>query len=147
MSVAHATPARTAVQIPALNRPVAVLGAAAAAVLVNLVVWLIGAAAGGSFILVDGTKTQDVAPGGVVVMSAVPLLIGLTAAALLSYRWVGVLRVAAAVGSVLTLATIAGTVAAAFDTASTVALAIMHVMLVPVIVVSMEGLRKHLTER
>ncbi|TQM28951.1 DUF6069 family protein [Nocardia bhagyanarayanae] len=146
MSVAHATTAST-IQIPALNRPVAVLGAVAAAVLTNLVVWLIGAAAGGSFVVVDGTTTQDVAPGGVIVMSAVPLLIGLTVAALLSYRWVGVLRVAEVVGSVLALATIAGTVAAAFDTASTVALSIMHVLLVPVIVVSMEGLRKHLIER
>ncbi|WP_431957632.1 DUF6069 family protein [Nocardia lijiangensis] len=146
MSVAHVATAPT-IQIPALNRPVAVLGAVAAAVLANLVVWLIGAAAGGSFIVADGTTTQDVAPGGVVVMSAVPLLVGLTAAALLSYRWVGVLRVAEVVGSALTLVTIAATVAATFDTASTVALSVMHVVLVPVIVVSMEGLRKHLTER
>ncbi|WP_067840189.1 DUF6069 family protein [Nocardia lijiangensis] len=146
MSVAHVTTAHT-IQIPALIRPVAVLGAVAAAVLANLVVWSIGAAAGGSFIMVDGTTTQDVAPGGVIVMSAVPLLVGLTAAALLSYRWVGVLRVAEVVGSALTLVTIAATVAATFDTASTVALSVMHVVLVPVIVVSMEGLRKQLTER
>lgn len=128
-------------RIPALNRPTAVLGAAAAAVLINLVVWLIGAAAGGTF-EVDG---GSVAPGGVIIMSAVPLLIGLTVAALLSYRWVGVLRLAEVVGSVLAIATIGLTVAADFDSATTISLSIMHLVLAPVIVVALEGLRSRLT--
>ncbi|MET7767948.1 DUF6069 family protein [Nocardia sp. NPDC005366] len=144
MSIAQ--PATRVLPIPALNRPVAVFGAVLVALAVNLIIWLIGAAAGGDFVTVDGAESQDVAPGGVIVMSTVPLLIGLGAAALISYRWVSVLRVAAVVGSVLALATIALTIAADFDAASTVALSTMHVMLVPVIVVSTEGLRRRLTQ-
>lgn len=146
MTTTTATP--TAVRtLPALNRPVAVLGGVVAAVVANLIVWGIGAAAGGSFITTDGGKVMDVAPGGVIFMSAVPLLIGLTVAVLVSYLWTGVLRVAAVVGSVLSIATIALTVTSDFDTASTIALSVMHVVLVPVIVVALEGVRKGITAR
>lgn len=140
-----ANPTRALSALPALNRYTAVLGAVAAAVAVNLILWGVGAAAGGSFVTVDNGTEMDVAPGGVIVMSAVPLLIGTTVAAVVSYWWTGVLRVAAVVGSALALATIALTVAADFDTASTVALSLMHVTLVPILVVAMEGLRKQLT--
>ncbi|MBH0780581.1 DUF6069 family protein [Nocardia bovistercoris] len=139
-------PTTGSLPVPSLNRPVAVGGAVLTALVVNLVIWLIGAAAGGDFTTIDGDKTQDVAPGGVIVLSTVPLLIGLGAAALLSYRWIVVLRVAAAIGSVLALATIFGTIAADFDTASTVSLALMHVALVPILIISTEGLRKYLTQ-
>ncbi|MFD5176350.1 DUF6069 family protein [Nocardia sp. NPDC058379] len=133
--------------LPALNRPVAVLGGVVAAVVANLIVWGIGAAAGGSFITTDSGKVMDVAPGGVIFMSTVPLLIGLTVAVLVSYLWTGVLRVAAVVGSLLSIATIAMTVDADFDTASTIALSVMHVVLVPVIVVALEGVRRSITTR
>ncbi|WP_327150121.1 DUF6069 family protein [Nocardia sp. NBC_01329] len=136
----------TAVRIPALNRPVAVFGAIGAALLANLVVWLIGAAAGGTFETADAGQAQSVAPGGIIMMTVVPMLIGLGAAALLSYRWIGVLRVAAVTGSALAVATIGGTVGADFDTASTVALSITHLTLVPAIVVATEGLRRKLIE-
>ncbi|WP_336086411.1 DUF6069 family protein [Nocardia sp. SSK8] len=144
MTTIAATADRT---LPALNRPVAVLGGVVAAVVLNLIVWGIGAAAGGSFLVTDGDTVTDVAPGGVVIMSAVPLLIGLTAAVLVSHLWTGVLRVAEVVGSVLSVATIALTVAADFDTASTVALSVMHVVLVPVIVVALEGVRRGIATR
>ncbi|MFB7877757.1 MULTISPECIES: DUF6069 family protein [unclassified Nocardia] len=144
MTTIAATADRT---LPALNRPVAVLGGVVAAVVLNLIVWGIGAAAGGSFVVTDGDTVSDVAPGGVVIMSAVPLLIGLTAAVLVSYLWTGVLRVAEVVGSVLAVATIGLTVAADFDTASTVALSVMHVVLVPVIVVALEGVRRGIAAR
>jgi hypothetical protein len=146
MTTTTATPTTTRA-LPALNRAVAVLGAVVAAVVANVIVWGIGAAAGGSFITNDGGKVMDVAPGGVIFMSAVPLLIGLTVAVLVSYLWTGVLRVAAVVGSVLSLATIAMTVDADFDTASTIALSVMHVVLVPVLVVALEGVRKSVTAR
>lgn len=133
--------------VPALNRPVAVLGAAAAAVVLNLIVWAIGAAAGGSFMVTMEGKAESVAPGGVILMSTVPLLIGLTVAVLLSYVWTGVLRTAAVVGSLLSLGTIAMTVDADFDTASTVALSVMHVVLVPAIVIALEGVRRSITAK
>ncbi|MFC6009860.1 DUF6069 family protein [Nocardia lasii] len=136
------TTASTPYTVPALRRPVAVLGAVAAAVVVNLIVWAIGAAAGGSFIAIEKGEAMDVAPGGVVIMSAVPLLIGLTVAVLVSYLWTGVLRTAAVIGSLLSLATIGLTVATDFDAASTVALSVMHVTLVPIIVIALEGVRR-----
>ncbi|WKG10179.1 DUF6069 family protein [Nocardia sp. PE-7] len=144
MSTVTATSTYT---VPALNRPVAVLGAAAVAVVLNLIVWAIGAAAGGSFIMTDQGKASSVAPGGVIMMSAVPLLIGLTVAVLVSYKWTGVLRTAAVVGSVLSLATIALTVSTDFDTASTIALSVMHVVLVPVMVIALEGVRRGITAK
>lgn len=137
--------APTTSTVPALNRPVAVLGAVVAAVVVNLIVWAIGAAAGGSFVTVDNGQLFDVAPGGVIMMSAVPLLIGLTVAVLVSYVWTGVLRTAAVVGSALSLATIAMTVSSNFDTATTIALSVMHVVLVPIMVISLEGVRRSIT--
>ncbi|MFI5502854.1 DUF6069 family protein [Nocardia asteroides] len=147
MSTIAATASTTTRTLPTLSRPVAVLGGVAAAVVANLIIWLIGAAAGGSFLVTEGTTVTDVAPGGVVIASAVPLLIGLTAAVLLSYLWTGVLRVAEVVGSVLAVATIGLTVAAEFDTATTIALSVMHVALVPVIVVALEGVRRGVNAR
>ncbi|MGW1740537.1 DUF6069 family protein [Nocardia sp. NPDC001965] len=142
-----ATPALgTAVRIPALNRPAALVGAIGAALLANLVVWLVGAAAGGTFEMTDAGRVQSVAPGGIITMTVVPMAIGLGAAALLSYRWIGVLRVAAVIGSVLAVATIGLTVNADFDTASTIALSITHLTLVPALVVATEGLRRRLIE-
>lgn len=136
----------TAIRIPAMNRPVALFGAIGAALLANIVVWLIGAAAGGTFEMTDAGQVQSVAPGGIVMMTVVPMLIGLGAAVLLSYRWIGVLRLAAVIGSVIAVATIAGTVSADFDTASTIALSISHMTLVPAMVVATEGLRRKLLE-
>ncbi|MGF0314919.1 DUF6069 family protein [Nocardia fluminea] len=141
------TTAPTAPTVPALNRPVAVLGAVVAAVVLNLIVWAIGAAAGGSFVTVDNGKLLDVAPGGVILMSTVPLLIGLTVAVLVSYLWTGVLRTAAVVGSVLSIGTIAMTVSSNFDTASTITLSVMHVVLVPIMVIALEGVRRAITAK
>ncbi|GAA5098963.1 DUF6069 family protein [Nocardia iowensis] len=134
-----------ALRIPAVNRPVAIIGSVAVAVVVNLAVWLLGEAAGGSFEVVEKGVTNYVGGVGVILSSAVPLLIGMTLAALISYRWVGVLRVAQVVGSVLAIATIGLTVSAAFDTASTVALSVMHVVLAPVLVIGLEAMRRGLT--
>nr|WP_194817178.1 DUF6069 family protein [Nocardia sp. XZ_19_385] len=145
MSTATAITGTTA-RIPALSRPVAVFGAIGAALLANVLVWLIGAAAGGTFEMTDAGQTASVAPGGIIVLTIVPLLIGLGAAALLSYKWVGVLRVAAVVGSVLAVGTIAMTISADFDTASTIALSVTHLTLVPALVVATEGLRRKLIE-
>ncbi|MBF6211765.1 hypothetical protein IU433_16255 [Nocardia puris] len=150
MTTTTANPASTGSftdRIPALSRKVAVVGAVVGAVLVNLVIWLIGEAAGGSFTTVDGDTTIDVAPGGVIVLSAVPMAIGLTAAALLAYKWVGALRLAAVIGSALSLATIGLTVTTDFDTPSMVALSVMHVVLVPALVIATEGMRRKLLER
>ncbi|MBF6337885.1 hypothetical protein IU450_18585 [Nocardia abscessus] len=131
-------------RIPAVNRPVAILGSVAVSVTINLVVWLVGLAAGGSFETTDAGKTSEVTASGVIVSAAVPLLIGMTLAALLSYLWVGVLRVAQVVGATLAVATIGLTVAADFDLVSTIALSAMHVVLAPVLVGGLEMMRNRL---
>ncbi|MFI6171266.1 DUF6069 family protein [Nocardia sp. NPDC051052] len=131
-------------RIPAVNRPTAVIGSVVVAVAVNLVVWLLGEAAGGSFEVVDKGVTTAVGAGGVIVSSGVPLLIGMTLAALVSYFWAGALRVAQIVGAVLAIATIGLTVAAPFDAATTVALSVMHLVLAPVLVAGLEAMRRGL---
>jgi hypothetical protein len=71
-------------------------------------------------------------------------MIGMIAAALLSYLWVGVLRVAQVVGAALAVATIGLTVAADFDLVSTLALSAMHVVPAPVLVIGLEAMRNRL---
>ncbi|MEV0357024.1 DUF6069 family protein [Nocardia sp. NPDC050697] len=142
MTTASTTPSR----IPALSRPVAVLGPTIAAVVANLIIWGIAKAAGVNFEITDNGKVDAVPPGGIVFITAVPMLVGLTAAVLLAYRWPGILRVAEIVGSVLAVLTIGLTIAADFDVSSTIALALMHLTLIPAIVIGLEGLRRKLAE-
>ncbi|MFC9438924.1 DUF6069 family protein [Nocardia sp. NPDC057030] len=132
-------------RIPAVGRPTAVIGSVVVAVAVNLIVWLLGEAAGGSFEVVDQGVTTSVGAGGVIVSSGLPLLVGMTAAALVSYFWTGALRVAQIVGAVLAIATIGLTIAAPFDAVTTVALSVMHVVLAPVLVVGLEAMRRGLS--
>ncbi|MGH3612217.1 MAG: DUF6069 family protein [Pseudonocardia sp.] len=130
-----------------LGRVQAVVATVVAALLVNLVIWAIGAAAGGSFELTNGDVTQSAAPGGVVVMTVVPLLVGMTLAALLSYRWLGAIRVAQVVGPALALLTIVSTLMADFDGPSTVALTAMHVAIAPIVVAGLEAMRRRLVRQ
>lgn len=143
MTIAQTT--TPALRIPAANRPIAILGSVAVAVAVNLIVWLLGEVAGGSFELVANGVTTQVGVGTVILSSAVPLLIGMILAALISYLWTGVLRVAQIVGGVLAVATIGLTVSADFDTATTIALSVMHLVLAPVLVVGLEAMRRGLS--
>lgn len=64
----------------------------------------------------------------------------MTLAVLLSLAWAPILRVAAVVGAAASLGTIAGTVATDFDAPSTVALAVMHVVIAVILVVALERL-------
>lgn len=125
-----------------LGRVQAVVAAVVVALLVNLAIWAIGAAAGGSFTFTEGGVVQSAAPGGVVLMTTVPLLLGMTLAALLSRRWPRMIRVAQVVGAALALLTIGSTLVADFDGASTAALAAMHVVIAVVVVVGLEAMRR-----
>jgi len=137
------TTAPTTARLPReLGRVPAVAGSVAAALLGNLLLYGIGLVAGGSFELTSNGKPATVTAATVATMTVVPLLVGLVVAALLSLRWVAVIRVAQLVGSVLSLATIAGTVAADFDGVSTVTLSAMHVVIAAVIVVGLEAARR-----
>lgn len=124
------------------GRTTVVIATVVAALVLNLVFWLIGLAAGGSFEHTDAGAVVGAAPGGVVLMTVVPLGIGLTVAALLSLWWSGFVRIAQVVGALLPLATIQGTIATDFDTASTVALALMHVAIAAAAVLGLEVIRR-----
>lgn len=121
--------------------------AVVAAVAANVVIWLAGVVAGGSFEYTDGGEVLSAAPGGVVVLTAVPLAVGLALTALVARWWLPAVRVAQVVGSALALLTIAGTLAADFDGASTVALSLSHVALVPFLVVALEAIRLRILDR
>ncbi len=125
-----------------LGRVQAVVGTVVGALLVNLLVYGVGVAAGGSFELTSDGERATVGAGTVAGMTTIPLLVGTVVAVLLSLRWVGVLRVAQVVGPVLSLATIGGTVAADFDATSAVALSAMHVVIAAFIIVALELLRR-----
>ncbi|NMD56079.1 MULTISPECIES: DUF6069 family protein [Tsukamurella] len=124
-----------------LTRTTAVLGAVVVSLFGNLVLWLVGLAAGGDFTMTDPEGVRaSVAPGGVVLMTVAPLAVGMTAAVLLSKLWAPILRVAAVVGALASLGTIAGTLAADFDGPSTVTLSLMHVVIAAVLAGTLESL-------
>lgn len=113
-----------------------------AAVAANVVVWLAGEVAGGDFTYTDGGETLSAAPGGVIVLTAVPLAVGLAVVALVARRWPVLVRVGQVVGSALAVLTIGGTLAADFDGPSTVALSVAHLVLVPALVLGLEAVRR-----
>ena len=129
-------------QPPALSRTKAIAFTIVGALVVNVVIWLIGLVAGGSFEFAQDGKVNSAAPGGVIMLTIVPALIGMTVAALLVPYWSSVIRVAQVVGPVLALGTIYLTIDAAFDGVSTIALAAMHVVLAIAIFVGLESMQR-----
>lgn len=126
------------------RRPAAVIVAAAVvvAVLANVAVHAIGGVLGGSFRFTSPSGPATVDPATVAGFTAIPLLIGLTLAALLARRWPHLLTVGLVVAPVLAVATIpVMTLPADFDDVSTVTLAICHVVLVPISLLALVRLR------
>jgi hypothetical protein len=113
-----------------------VAGAVVAAVVVNLAVYGAGRAAGGSFEFTSAAgRPSEVDALTVAGFTAVPLLLGLAAVALLRRFGAWVTRGALVVAPLLALGTIAVmTLPADFDTTSTVTLALCHVALLPIVV-------------
>ncbi|MGH4023688.1 MAG: DUF6069 family protein [Pseudonocardiaceae bacterium] len=120
----------------------AIAAAAVGATVVNLLILLVGRAAGASFELVDGAALHAVTFGGVITSSAVPLVIGTVLATLLSVWWPGFLRLAQIVGGGLALVSVAGPLLADTDTATRLALAAMHVVVGVAVVLSLEAIRR-----
>lgn len=113
----------------------------AVAVAVNLVIYGIGRAAGGTFRFTSPSGPTEVDASTVAGFSAVPLLIGLTAVALLAPFATWVIRAAMVVGPMLAVGTILlMTLPADFDTTSRVALALCHVTLVPISIAAVRAI-------
>lgn len=133
---------------PVRSRALVVLVAVLSAVAANLVVFSVGRAAGGRYSFPrDGTVLQ-VDAATVAGFTAVPLLVGLALVALLGPRLAWVHRAALVVAPVLAVGTIGVmTLPAGFDTASTVALALCHLTLVPASVLAVLALRRRAGRR
>jgi hypothetical protein len=115
-------------------------GAGAAAV-INLILYALGRAAGGTFRFTSSGGPAIVDGVTVAAFSAVPLLVGLVAVALLSPLGEWVTRTALVLGPVLAIGTIAVmTVPTDLDVTSKVTLALCHIVLVPIILVAVRQL-------
>ena len=114
------------------RRSAVIIVALAAAVVVNLAVYIVGRAAGAMFTYTQSGKATRVDALAVAFMTVVPLGTGLALVAWLSRRWSALITTAKVVAPLLAVATIAVmTLPARFDTASTLCLATMHLTLVP----------------
>lgn len=123
-------------------RPVIVAATVGTAVVVNLVVYAAGRAAGADFTFTSAGTVTQVDALTVVGFTVVPLLLGLTVVALLCRRWPVVATVAMVVAPALAVVTVGlMTVPADFDTASTVTLALCHLTLAPLSVLGVRALR------
>jgi hypothetical protein len=135
---------RTLPETPAVRRLAVVAGAVLVAVAVNLAIYGLGRAAGGSFEFTSAAdRPAEVDAVTVAGFSAVPLLIGLALVAMLVRFGSWVTRAALVVAPVLALGTILlMTVPADFDTTSTVTLALCHLALVPIAVTAIRTLSR-----
>lgn len=122
--------------------PGTVIAATLIAIAINLIVYAIGTLAGGTFdFTVDGTS-EHVYALLLTAFTAIPMLVGLTLVALLAPRLPQVIPVALVVAPILAIGSIfIMTMPTNFDTASTVTLAIAHVVVAIVTVAAILALR------
>ncbi len=107
-----------------------VLGAA----IVNVALFLIFQAAGATY---ENTAGMPVGVVNVLIMTIVPLLIGLGILALISRRRPGLIKIGKWAGIALALLTIAMTATTGFDTLGFIALALMHVIVALAIAIAL----------
>jgi hypothetical protein len=118
-----------------------ITGAAGTAVVINLILYGVGRASGGTFRFTSPSGPAMVDGVTVAGFSAVPLLIGLVAVALLARFGTWVTRTALIAGPLLAIGTIAAmTLPTDLDTTSKVTLALCHLTLVPIIIVAVRRL-------
>lgn len=128
-------------RIPPGVRTVAVT--VAGAVVLNLAVYALGRLAGGDFRFTSAGLPAEVDAVTVAGFTAVPLLVGLTLAAVLARFWSWAVYAGLVVAPVLALGTVPiMTIPADFDDVSTITLALCHVALVPVTVLGLLALRR-----
>lgn len=123
------------------SRPAVIAATVGIALVVNLIGYASGRAAGGRYEFVRGGRTMEVDAATVAGFTVVPLLVGLVLVAVVAPRWPVVHRIALVGAPLLAVGTIgAMTIPAGFDTASTVALASCHLTLVPISVAGLLAL-------
>jgi hypothetical protein len=133
----------TGAPITGLIRVLIVPAAALAAVVVNLLVYAIGRAAGGTFRFTAAGGPAEVDAATVAGFSAIPLAVGLAGVALLAPRWRWVARAALIAGPALAVVTILiMTLPADLDATSTITLALCHLALIPIMLVAIRLLAR-----
>lgn len=137
----HAVAADGRVRRP--GRPGIVVLTTAAAVAAALIAYAAGAAAGGTYEFTSQGSPARVDPGTLVGFTAVPVAIGMAAAALLSRWWRWVLPAALVVAPLVALASIAAMpLQVDLDAPSRIALVAAHAALAPVTAVGLLALRR-----
>jgi hypothetical protein len=129
------SPAGTARRPGTKSRLATVAVAVAAAVVVNLIVYAVGRAAGGTFRFTSAGRPAEVDALTVAGFTALPLAVGLTLVAVLARRLRWVTPAALVIGPALAVITIlVMTVPADLDRTSTVTLALCHLSLIPAMI-------------
>lgn len=118
--------------------------AAGVSVVGNLAVLGVAEVGDASLVVTDAGTAHDIAAGGVVVASLVPVVVGVALVALIALRWLGVVRLAQIVGGAFALLSVAGPLAADTDGGTSIALAAMHVVTGAAFVAGLELARRRL---
>lgn len=125
-----------------LGRTGTVIAAVIVATVINLLVYVVAWALGATYEFTSAVGAARVDALTLTGFTAVPLLAGMTMAAVLSRWWRWVIPVALVVAPVLAIGSVPFMpLAVDFDTASAVALATAHVVVGAVAVVGLLGLR------
>lgn len=127
-----------------LSRWEAVAFATVGSVVLSALVWALFTAFGASFEVMDAGSVHEVGLSGVAMSAGIPVLVGVTLAALIAYFWTGVIRVAQVVGAALPLITIVGSLSADTEVATKLGLALMHVVVAGFVVVGLELMRRRI---
>lgn len=122
----------------------ALLGALVAAI-ANVTIWSVARLSGSPVALQDNGAPYPIAVESVAVMSVVPMIVGIGIAALIARWWVGILRVAQVVGSLLAVVTLGGVFSGDIGTA--LALTAMHLTSAVVVVLALEAVRNRALSR
>lgn len=125
-----------------LSRWQAVAFATAGSVVGSLLVWALFHVFGASFEVLDGSTVHTVGVSGIATMAGLPVLVGVTLAALLSRVRPVAIRIAQVVGAALPILTIAGSLSADTDWTTRIGLALMHLVVAGFVVVGLELMRR-----
>lgn len=133
----------------ALNWWQAALSGAVTATVLNLLVWGAAQASGATLALVEpGAPDYVVQAGSVATSSIVPMVLGIVLASVIAHWWPGVIRLAQVLGALMAVGTLWSVFTYGADAATVTALTLMHLISGTVVVLALEGLRRHvLAER
>ncbi|MEU7291901.1 DUF6069 family protein [Streptomyces exfoliatus] len=120
----------------------AVVCAAVIAAVVNVIVLIVGDAAGASLVLELNGKPDEIGAADVVIMSVLAPAIGVAASILIA-RWKpGFLRVAQVLAAVTTLVSLVGPLTLKTDGGTAITIAVMHLLVGGITIAALEGVRR-----